>query len=91
MKSTIYFEPINGYLVRMYDSEVDKDTRIKYHGVCVVEIDGKAAIIKGGAGKITHRNQDDIAAELKQMGVETATWERYDVDGNLKTSVTRTT
>jgi hypothetical protein len=86
---TIYFEPINGYLVRMYASEIDIDSRIKYHGVCVIEIDGKTATIKGGAGIITRRNQDDMASELKGMGVEMATYERYDDNGNLRKTNTR--
>jgi hypothetical protein len=89
MKSTIYFEPINGYLVRMYPVEVENDTRIKYNAVCSVQIDGNQAIVKGAIGAMSKKNLSDLAAELKGMGVDIATYERYDDNGNLRHTITR--
>lgn len=85
---TVYFEQVNGYLVRLYDRPVDSDSRIKYHGVVTIEIDKDKAVAKGMCGTISKRNKDDISAQLKEMGVIVVTWERYDHDGRLLKSST---
>jgi len=89
MKKTIYFEAVKGFLIRLYANEIDPNSKVKYHGVCTVEIDGKTAVIKGAAGNITHRNIDDIFEELRRLGVNIVTWERYDDNGNIKKSITK--
>jgi hypothetical protein len=80
-KSTIHFEPVNGYLVRLYGEEACLAEHLKYHGVVTIEIDGDKAAAKGALGTLTHRNRQDIQAELKRRGVLTCSWERYDKDG----------
>lgn len=85
---TVYFEPVNGCLVRMYQEPVEPNARLKYHGVVTIEIDQDKAVAKGLHGTITQRNQDDIKVELKSMGVNVCTWERYDERGRLLKSST---
>ncbi|MDD2885272.1 MAG: hypothetical protein PHT48_09540 [Dechloromonas sp.] len=90
MKSTVTFEQVNGYLVRVYPHEVEADTRLKYKTVVTIEIDGDTAIAKGCVGDYNRRNRDDIYTELKARGVRVLTWERFNSDGQFtKTQTVR--
>lgn len=76
---TVYFEPVNGCLVRMYQTTIYR-----------FEIDKDKAVAKGLHSTYTQRNHDDIKSELKSMGIKVVTWERYDECGRLlKTSTVK--
>ena len=88
MARTVYFEPVNGYLARIYPREVEADSRVNYTGVVTIAIDGDKAVAKGLMGSITPKNEDDLRTLLKEAGVSVCTWERYDSHGNLRKSIT---
>lgn len=88
MKATVTFEEINGYLIRIYPSEVNSTTKINYKGILTADIDKDVAVLKGLHGEISHRNASDIFEYLRNNGVKVATWERYNSSGELRSSKT---
>jgi hypothetical protein len=86
-KSTVYFEPVNGYLVRLYPSPTTPEEHLQYHGVAIVEIKDGVAEVKGAMGKLTRRNVADIDKLLREMGCTKGTWQRFDALGNLRSTV----
>jgi hypothetical protein len=84
MKTTVTFEAINGYLVRLYPKDIGNKDKINYNGVLTIEICDKVAIAKGLHGAISHKNYADVYEYLKNLGVKVCTWERYDTYGNIR-------
>ena len=86
MKSTVYFEPVNGYLVRLYSAPTDSTEHHKYDGVVIIEVEegGEVAVAKGAMGKLTKYNVTDIETILRELGVKKWYWERFDKLGNLR-------
>lgn len=90
IKNTAYFEHVNGYLVRLYDTELlSSNPTIPYKAVIIIEINGKHATAKGLLGDYDKKNDSDINNFLYENGVEVCTYERYDAHGKLKKSITR--
>jgi len=87
-QSTITLEPVCGYLVRVYPDQVETDTHAKYKAVMTIDVDGDTAVAKGYCGSNWNtRNRRDLFNELKNRGIKTLNYERYDSGRLIKSSV----